>query len=68
MPHSVISGADAYALMMALDAPERAIHYRRKAERFRQMAGTEPNGDLRQSLLDIAQQYEDLANDLVPKQ
>ena len=62
MPRGDLSGFDAYARMIASRAPERAIQYRQEAERLRQMAETQGSDDLR--LLDIAKQYEDLANSL----
>jgi hypothetical protein len=56
------------AMTMMLGAPERAARYRQEAARFRRLAETEPDDRLRQSLLDIAQQYEDLADGLAPRQ
>jgi len=53
--------------MMVMGVPERAARYRQEAERFRKMAETETDDDLRRSLLDIARQYDALANGLVPK-
>jgi hypothetical protein len=68
MPSEKIPQPDAYALMMKLGAPERAARYRQEAARFRHMAETESDNLLRQSLLDIAKEYEDLADGLVPRQ
>ena len=62
-----LSNADGHALMMVMGVPERAARYRQEAERFRKMAETETDDDLRRSLLDIARQYDALANGLVPK-
>jgi len=45
-------------------ALERAMRYREAAARYRQMAQTEGDDDVRRRLLDLAEQYEDLANGL----
>jgi hypothetical protein len=44
------------------NALERAKRYREAAARYRQMAETEVDDDVHQRLLDLAEQYEDLAN------
>lgn len=67
MPTDKVSVFVAYARMIASSAPERATQYSQDAERLRQMAETQ-RSDERQSRLDIAKLYEDLANKVVPKQ
>ena len=43
---------------------DRITHYRTQAEQFREMAETEPVGRLRGNLLDLARQYDQLADSL----
>jgi hypothetical protein len=43
----------------------RAAHYRERASHLRAMAVAEPIGRLRESLTELAQQFEDLADSLV---
>jgi hypothetical protein len=52
--------------MRSMGAAERAVHYRQEAEKFRQMAQTELDGQIRESLLSLAKQYDYLADDLMP--
>ena len=68
MPRAPISDFDDnFALMMMLDAADRAARYREQAVRFRQLAQAELDDGIRQSLLEVARQYEDLANSLDPR-
>lgn len=64
MPPGKVSVFDAYARMIASHRPKRATQHRQDAECLRQMTQTQ----WRQSLFNIAKQYGDLANNVVPKQ
>lgn len=55
-----------FVLMQSADAPERAARYRREAGKFRQMAQAEVDGYLRESLLALAKEYDDLVAGLTP--
>jgi hypothetical protein len=46
---------------------ERAAHYRDYAAQIRTLAVGEQNGMLRDSLIKIAREYEELARELEPK-
>jgi len=65
MPRDGVT-VDPYLLAMAEGAGLRAAHYRHEAEKFRRMAETETDEDLRRNLLALAKQYDDLANNLIP--
>jgi hypothetical protein len=45
-------------------APHHAGHYRSQADTFRQMAEIEPLAEVRELLLNIAEQYDKLADHL----
>jgi hypothetical protein len=49
---------------VATAAHVRAAHYREQAEQLREMAAAEPIGRLRERLLDVAAQYDRLAEGL----
>ena len=46
---------------------ERAKRYREHAEHFRELAMAEPIEGIRQQLLDVADQYQELADRLLPR-
>jgi hypothetical protein len=46
---------------------QRAAHYQHEAEKFRRMAEAEPIERLRIQLLNVAQQYQELADALVER-
>jgi hypothetical protein len=46
---------------------ERAAHYRGYAAQIRSLATGEQNGALRERLIEIAREYEELAKELEPK-
>jgi len=53
--------------MQAIRLPsnkERAERYQKHAAHFRQMAEAEPIKEIRQQLLDLAEQYQQLADNL----
>ena len=52
--------------MATAGAAERATRYRQEAEKFRQMADVESTGVLRETLLMIATEYDDLAATIEP--
>jgi len=45
-------------------APARSAHYREQAARLRTMGEQEPLGRLREQLLSVAQQYDELADSI----
>jgi hypothetical protein len=45
-------------------ASRRALHYGTEAEKFRRMADAEPVGRVREQLLSVARQYQELAESL----
>jgi hypothetical protein len=49
-------------------AKERAAHYEQEAEKFRRMAEVEPIENIRQELLAVAEQYQELADSLDNRQ
>lgn len=62
-----VTESDLYAFMMTAGAAERVARYRQEAEKFRQLAQAESElSPIRGELLEIAKQYEDLANGLIP--
>lgn len=66
MARSAASDDDPFMFMRSTGAAERAAHYRNEAEKFRLMAQAEAQSGLRDSLLMLAKQYDDLATDLIP--
>ena len=54
------------AFMMEHDPQARAAHYREEAEKFRSLAAVETDISLRESLLHLARQYDQLATSLTP--
>jgi len=52
--------------MRTAGAAERVARYRQEAEKFRRIAQSETDNGVRQSFLDLAKEYDDLANGLIP--
>lgn len=62
-----VTESDLYAFMMTVGAAERVARYRQEAEKFRRLAQAETEGSpIRGELLEVAKQYDDLANGLIP--
>lgn len=67
MARSGVTEADLYTFMRTTGAAERVVRYRQEAQKFRQMAhGETQNSPIRAELLELAKEYDDLANSLVP--
>ena len=64
---SDVAGADIFHIRMTQSLPARARRYREEAARFRRMAGTEVVEKVRQSLLSLAEQYDELASGIEPQ-
>lgn len=62
-----VTESDLYAFMMTAGAAERVARYRQEAKKFRRLAQAETEGSpIRGELLEVAKQYDDLANGLIP--
>lgn len=59
---------DRFPVRMRRNARARAWRYREKAARFRRMAKAEAGEKLRASLLSLAEQYDELASSIAPRQ
>jgi hypothetical protein len=66
MARSGVTEDDLYAFMRTAGAAERVARYRQEAEKFRRMAQSETDNGVHQSFLDLAKEYDDLANCLIP--
>jgi len=63
---SDVAGTDNFRLAIMQSLPMRVRRYQEEAARFRRMADMETGDRLRQSLISLADQYEELATSLAP--
>jgi hypothetical protein len=65
---SGVAATDVFDLAVMRSVPMRVRRYQEEAARFRRMAEIETGDKLRQSLISLAEQYEELATNLAPSQ